>query len=285
DPFHQAGPKKEGSSRLAPHLIGEDAPPTDTLYDIAQKEKYYARPSLTLSPFSAVPNPESRLDTEMSQADGAFQVRVDVNYDSIITYGFPPEMASHILNEFQSFGRVLRFETGFYGRVPSESFNWLKIQYQGSWAAQNAVSRHLKAVGKYVVGVNPCQSFSTRASMDTKAVGKRPNDISNLTETEARQVQAGVGILLTIRSQGVGPEISPLARDATRARHSSLYDSWNQGGVGGAPLESSIITTLDDDTVAVSGRPPVKDQEDEDMVYILGRSLTSCGSIARSRQG
>ena len=206
-------------------------------------------------------------------------------YESIITYGFPPEMASHMLNEFRAFGRVIKYETGFYGRVSSESFNWLKIEYERTWAARNAVSRHLKAVGKYVVGVTPCRSFSARpsssaASMDTSADGEQG---SGLTQVEARQVQMGVGALLTLRSQGVGPDVSlSQSRTSALARHASLYDAWNQGGT---PLESPIPTPLDDDTAPAPGRPSVEDQEDEDMAYILGHSLTSCGSLARSRQG
>ncbi|KAF9933506.1 hypothetical protein BGZ67_004230 [Mortierella alpina] len=37
DPFQQTGPRRDGPSYLPPHLLGEDAPPAEALYDITHK--------------------------------------------------------------------------------------------------------------------------------------------------------------------------------------------------------------------------------------------------------
>ncbi|KAI7818503.1 hypothetical protein BC939DRAFT_462682 [Gamsiella multidivaricata] len=217
-----------------------------------------------------------------------------------------------MLNQFRSFGTVVRFETGFYGRSASESFNWLKIQYAAPWAARNATSRNLKAVGKIIVGVHPCRSFSTARpssfsspsmDMDTSTDGEQGafnwKSITNdLTETEAREVEAGVDMLLMMRTQGVGLETLSQSRTsqigATKARHASLYESWSQGGASvgsstSSPLSSTMAysgtTTLGDSAFGASTRKSSADQEDEDMAYILGRSLTSGGSLVRSARG
>ncbi|KAF9199486.1 hypothetical protein BGZ49_010375, partial [Haplosporangium sp. Z 27] len=309
DPFQQAGPSRDGNTRLAPHLIGEDAPPSDTLRDIAQKEKYYSVQTTTLSQF-ARPNQRFNTETEyMGNEEGSSSnatpaSRLDESFDSIITYGFPPEAASYMLNQFRAFGTIVRCETGSYGQVTSESFNWLKIQYGGAWAARNAVSRHLQSVGKFIVGVHACRSFSavstthpsqSSMSMDTSADGETGNGITtSLTDAEAREVEEGVDRLLRMRAQGLGSGSSQSRAntqiEATKARHASLGESWSQGGaaLGASQLSTNSMgysptRTLNDNTSTprVSG----VDQEDEDMAYILGRSLTSGGSLARSGRG
>ncbi|KAF9106432.1 hypothetical protein BGX27_009172 [Mortierella sp. AM989] len=311
DPFQQTGPSRDGNARLAPHLIGEDAPPADTLYDIAQKEKYYSHHTATLSQF-ATPNQNTRFNTEAEYPGGEegssndhSTSKVDDSFDSIITYGFPPEAASYMLNQFRSFGTIIRCETGFYGRVASESFNWLKIQYGGAWAARNAASRHLQAVGKFIVGVHACRSFSSTypylpsTSMDTSAdgeqgAGRRITD--DLTDAEAREVEEGVDRLLRMRAQGLSSSYSQSRTaaqvEATKARHASLSESWNQGAPALGASQSSSTSmgysptrTLSDSTSAAPARTALVDQEDEDMAYILGRSLTSGGSLARSNRG
>ncbi|KAI1315960.1 hypothetical protein EDD11_010599 [Mortierella claussenii] len=329
DTFQQTGPSRD--TRLAPHLIGEDAPPADTLYDIAQKEKYYSQPTATLSKFS-LPNQYHRSTSEGDYLDAAAPVSSlsargpDKGFDAVITYGFPPEAASYVLNQFRAFGTIVRYESGSYGQVPSESFNWLKIQYEGSWAARNATSRHLQAVGKFIVGVHACQSFSSASTsppstfnmaMDTTADGREQDqdqDITrDLTLEEAREVEAGVDTLLRMRAQGLGPDhleaggkVGAQANANTRARHTSLYESWSQGGgssslaahaAGVSPFQSILSSssstgysptrTLSDSLAGPSSNGGVNsmDQEDEDMAYILGHSLTSGGSLARSSRG
>src|SRR5690606_33507819 len=119
--------------------------------------------------------------------------------------------------------------------VESESFNWLKIQFGGMWAARNATSRHLKSVGKFVVGVQPCPSFSTRnptMTMDT-------NQGSELTEVEAKELEAGVETLLKMRAQGMSTDsVQIQTAAATKARHASLYESYSQGN--SAELNQSL---------------------------------------------
>ncbi|KAF9358425.1 hypothetical protein BGX26_001770 [Mortierella sp. AD094] len=308
DPFQQTGPSRDGNPRLAPHLIGEDAPPADTLYDIAQKEKYYSQHTATLSQF-ATPNTNTRFNTEADHlgggggsSNGTTPFKADEGFDSIITYGFPPEAASYMLNQFRAFGTIVRCETGSYGPVESESFNWLKIQYGGAWAARNAMSRHLQSVGKFIVGVHACRSFSTthpsNMSMDTsdddgEQQGSGYKITNDLTDAEAREVEEGVDRLLRMRAQGLNSSSSQSRTgaqvEATKARHASLNESWNQGtsalGASTSSMGYSPTRTLSDSTSGAPARTSTIDQEDDDMAYILGRSLTSGGSLVRSGRG
>ncbi|KAG0266258.1 hypothetical protein BG011_002955 [Mortierella polycephala] len=296
EPFVNGDPEwdKDGYSRLAPHLIGEDAPPADTLYDIAQKEKYYSQPASLLTSLQGS-SQDNRSDADTNQGTGSSTVfsasQTNASYDSVITYGFSPEATSYILNQFRAFGTIERYETGVYGRVESESFNWLKIQFGGMWAARNATSRHLKSVGKFVVGVQPCPSFSTRnptMAMDT-------NQASELTEAEAKELEAGVETLLKMRAQGLSADsVQIQAAAATKARHASLYESYSQGGSGGLnqslgqspfALGASSYTPASTLGESTSKRPSAHDPVDDDMAYILGHSLTSGGSLARSTRG
>ncbi|KAG0368030.1 hypothetical protein BGX24_002979, partial [Mortierella sp. AD032] len=319
--FQQA---QSSSSRVAPHLIGEDAPPTETLFDVAKKEKYYSRQAQAPTFDKATaPIQDTRTDSTMigasqgseaaslssSQTTSAFgNTSTNDGFDSIITYGFPPEATSYVLNQFRSFGMILRYESGVYGQVEAESFNWLKIQYTGAWAARNAVTRHLKSVGKFIVGVHACRSFgaqmqssSSDMSMDTTADGdihaRQTTTRSDLTEAEAREVQAGVDTLLRMRAQGLHADVghTHAAQNAsTRARHASLYESWSQGGgangLGQSQLGASVARFAGASTFGASGaeapaRPSAVDQGDDDMAYILSHSLTSGGSLARSGRG
>ncbi|KAF9902553.1 hypothetical protein EC991_004805 [Linnemannia zychae] len=308
--FQQA---QSTSSRMAPHLIGEDAPPAETLFDIAKKEKYYSRQAQGPTFDKAIaPIQDTRTDTTMngasqgseassysSQETAAFRNTLTSDgFDSIITYGFPPEATSYILNQFRSFGMIQRYESGVYGQVEAESFNWLKIQYSGAWAARNAVTRHLKSVGKFIVGVHACRSFSARKqssspdmAMDTSADGdinaRQTTTGADLTEAEAREVQAGVDTLLRMRAQGLHADVGhtqATENASTRARHTSLYESWSQGG-GANVLGQSQLGLSSGSAAGAPVRSSVVDQGDDDMAYILSHSLTSGGSLARSGRG
>ncbi|KAG0043779.1 hypothetical protein BGZ83_011047 [Gryganskiella cystojenkinii] len=299
DSFQQAGLNSNGTPRPPPHLVGEDAPPGETLDEIAHKEGYYSRPTSSLSQFRR-PLQDTRSDSEMgSAADSSMNgsranSTAEEPYDSIITYGFPPEAASYILNQFRDFGTITRQETGTYGHK-DDSFNWLKIQYSNAWSAKNACTRHLKPVGKFIVGVHACRSFSTRnhSAESAMAMDTSANDSSNsssvgadLTETESREISAGVDSLLRMRSSGqdlfsVSRGQSALAKSA---RQASLSESWNQGNnnssFGGFGQSLGFGES-------VSRRPTVVDTSassgDEDMAFILGHSLTSGGTIGRPR--
>ncbi|KAF9129954.1 hypothetical protein BGW39_003610 [Mortierella sp. 14UC] len=309
--FQQA---QSSSSRVAPHLIGEDAPPAETLFDIAKKEKYYSRQAQGPTfDKAAAPIQDTRADTtmngasqgseaaSMSSSQGAApfgNASTNDAFESIITYGFPPEATSYVLNQFRSFGMIQRYESGVYGQVEAESFNWLKIQYSGAWAARNAVTRHLKSVGKFIVGVHICRSFSAQKqfsspdmAMDTSADGditaRQTTPGAGLTEAEAREVQAGVDTLLRMRAQGLHADVGHTQATqsaSTRARHASLYESWSQGG-GANLLGQSQLGTSSGSAAGVPGRSSVVDQGDDDMAYILSHSLTSGGSLARSGRG
>ncbi|KAF9539457.1 hypothetical protein EC957_005379 [Mortierella hygrophila] len=300
--FQQA----ESSSRVAPHLIGEDAPPVETLFDVAKKEKYYSRQAPTFDKNTA-PLQDTRADTTMNGASqgeassSSFLVSsTNEGFDSIITYGFPPEATSYVLNQFRSFGMILRYESGVYGQVEAESFNWLKIHYNGAWAARNAITRHLKSVGKFIVGVHACPSFSAQKrqsssspdmSMDTRDDGDmsaRQTIGNELTEAEAREVQAGVDTLLRMRAQSLHADVgyTQSAQNAsTIARQASLYESWSQGSANALGQSQFGTSTLGGSGAGALARSSAMDQGEDDMAYILSHSLTSGGSLARSGRG
>ncbi|KAF9422518.1 hypothetical protein BGZ76_003772 [Entomortierella beljakovae] len=300
DSFQQSGPGREGNTRLAPHLMGDDAPPSDTLRDIAQKEKYYTTTLPQLATTNSRFNSGDLLNGEGS-GDSQSIPKVDDGFDSIITYGFPPEATSYMLNQFRAFGTIAKCESGSYGQVASESFNWLKIQYRGTWAARNATSRHLQSVGKFIVGVHACQSFTNRphhgdTSMDiTVDGGQGSGSIGQLSDSETREIEEGVIKLLKMRAQGLSSGSSNTRlggqMEATKARHASLSESWNHGNAGLNTSQSSTSSmgfsptrTLNDSTSSNVVRPSGLDQEDEEMAFILGRSLTS-GGLARPGRG
>ncbi|KAF9153950.1 hypothetical protein BG015_002256 [Linnemannia schmuckeri] len=295
----------ESSSRVAPHLIGEDAPPVETLFDVAKKEKYYSRQAPTFDKTTALLQ-DTRPDTNMTSASqgeasssSSLASSTNGGFDSIITYGFPPEATSYVLNQFRSFGMILRYESGVYGQVEAESFNWLKIHYNGAWAARNAVTRHLKSVGKFIVGVHACRSFSAQKqssssldmSMDTRDdddTSARQTIGNDLTEAEAREVQAGVDTLLRMRAQGLHADVgyTQSAQNAsTIARQASLYESWSQGSASALGQSQFGASSLGGSGAGASARSSAMDQGDDDMAYILSHSLTSGGSLARSGRG
>jgi hypothetical protein len=282
---------------MAPHLIGEDAPPVDTLFDVAKKEKYYSRQAPTFDK-KTVPLQDTRPDTTMGSASQGEASSTNDGFDSIITYGFPPEATSYVLNQFRSFGMILRYESGVYGQVEAESFNWLKIHYNGAWAARNAVTRHLKSVGKFIVGVHACRSFgaqkqstSSDMSMDTRDdsdMSARQTIGNDLTEAEAREVQAGVDTLLRMRAQGLHADVgyNQSAQNASaRARQASLYESWSQGSANALGQSQFGASTFGGSGSGAPARSSAMDQGEDDMAYILSHSLTSGGSLARSGRG
>ncbi|KAF9143164.1 hypothetical protein BGX30_001192 [Mortierella sp. GBA39] len=300
--FQQA----ESSSRVAPHLIGEDAPPVETLFDVAKKEKYYSRQAPTFDK-NTTPLQDTRPDTTMNGASqgeasssSSLVSSTNEGFDSIITYGFPPEATSYVLNQFRSFGMILRYESGVYGQVEAESFNWLKIHYNGAWAARNAITRHLKSVGKFIVGVHACPSFSAQKrqssssldmSMDTRDDGDtsaRQTIGNDLTEAEAREVQAGVDTLLRMRAQSLHADVgyTQSAQNAsTIARQASLYESWSQGSANPLGQSQFGTSTIGGSGAGALARSSAMDQGEDDMAYILSHSLTSGGSLARSGRG
>jgi len=230
-----------------------------------------------------------RSDSEMANAAGSSvgvnasaTTRSEELHDSIITYGFPPEAASYVLNQFRDFGSISRHETGSHGHK-DDSFNWLKIQYTSAWSAKNACSRHLKAVGKFIVGAHPCRSFSNQtAESSSSSMAMDTGASRDLTEAESREVGAGVDALLMMRTTGQDMTGS---RDQTAlaasARQASLAESWSQGSSGarastfGQSLGFGESVSRKVDTSAATG--------DEDMAFILGHSLTSGGTIGRPR--
>ncbi|KAF9578310.1 Nucleoporin nup35, partial [Lunasporangiospora selenospora] len=287
------GWEREAQPRVAPHLLGDDVPPAETLDDIAHKEGLYLRPALASSQLGSIPRGSSRTDIDMGGSD-ELSGRTDEPYDAIITYGFPPEATSYILNQFRSFGTVARYRSGTYGAKEFVSFNWLKIQYRTAWSAKNARSRHLKAVGRFLVGVNPCWSYS-RLQPDSMAMDDAMDEDSvesdQLMAVEARELEAGMDALLVISaSEAESAQSQSVA--ASRSRPSGLYQSWSQGGskptLGQSQQEQqrsafgpySSAPALSDTTT----RRQSMDSGEDDIASILGRSLTSGGgSFVRSR--
>ncbi|KAI8606065.1 hypothetical protein EDD21DRAFT_361915 [Dissophora ornata] len=324
EPFQSIEPMREAAPRLPQHLIGEDAPPIDTLYDIARKEKLYSRPLTEVS----VSN-QDRPDVDMGRlgesSSTSTALRNGEIYESIITYGFPEELASAMMQEFKFFGEIARFETGYYGRAGAESFNWLKIKFRDASAARRAVSRHLKPVGGFVVGVHPCSSFSDwmshrmgTATEQDQSLGLAQSVARDLTESEARDVLAGVDALLKLRAQGgargadlpMPPQEQARMQSQTEqlkrlAPHLTLLAETDRGMmmIGENLTEAHRLFPSSLNPMAVTetlnatptgfgfgfgGHMPtssaMEEDGDEEMALILGHSLTSGGSIARTQE-
>ncbi|KAG0037217.1 hypothetical protein BGZ82_002935 [Podila clonocystis] len=253
EPFIEANGNsgyRDAYPRQSTQQVSDDAPPQDTLDDLARKENFY-----------------------------------QTGYDTIITYGFPPDAASYILNQFRSFGTVIRHQTGIYSSK-KDAFNWLLIQYSSAWSAKNATSRHLKPVGKFYVGVFPYSPSTTVASPSAMDVDTREDELQ-LSLDDTLELQAGVNALMTMRDTAAVDASSPF---------SNLVKSTSQPAGMGPRLGQSQQQSFAASIFNESAAPPDEgrrmttvtnstgDSGEEDLAHILGHSLSAGGVFGRSRR-
>ncbi|KAF9428108.1 hypothetical protein BGZ94_003377 [Podila epigama] len=276
-----------------PHqLHGEDAPPTDTLDDLARKERFY---SVSRPVQFEAPKTDTRQEAS-SLAESS--VRQNDDYDTIITYGFPSEATSYMLNQFRAFGTVILHRAGTYGSN-KDVFDWLMIQYKSAWSAKNAVTRHLKPVGKYYVGVFPYRPTQTAApdSPSDMDVDVNENEL-HLSEADALGLQAGVNALMAMRDT-IGSDSTTFLSNQTKARQTGdlgasllgtsrlgLSQQKQQQSLASPFRESSqqLAQGVNEDAVPKTLTTGAGDSGEEDLSSILGHSLTAGGAFARPRR-
>ncbi|KAG0024250.1 hypothetical protein BGZ81_007768 [Podila clonocystis] len=282
EPFIEANGNsgyRDAYPRQSTQQVSDDAPPQDTLDDLARKENFYqvSRPILF-----ETPKADTRQDPHI--AAGSTE-RAKSGYDTIITYGFPPDAASYILNQFRSFGTVIRHQTGIYSSK-KDAFNWLLIQYSSAWSAKNATSRHLKPVGKFYVGVFPYSPSTTVASPSAMDVDTWEDELQ-LSLDDTLELQAGVNALMTMRDTasvdasllfsnlakstsqpaGIGPRLGQSQQQSFAA---SIFNE-----SAAPPDEGRRMTTITNST---------GDSGEEDLAHILGHSLSAGGVFGRSKR-
>ncbi|KAG0078086.1 hypothetical protein BGZ92_001638 [Podila epicladia] len=285
EPFIEANGNsgyRDAYPRQSTQQVSDDAPPQDTLDDLARKENFYqvSRPIRFETP---------KVDTRQDQHISAGSTeRAKAGYDTIITYGFPADAASYILNQFRSFGTVIRHQTGIYSSN-KDAFNWLLIQYSSAWSAKNATSRHLKPVGKFYVGVFPYSPSATVASPSAMDVDTRENELQ-LSLDDTLELQAGVNALMTMRDTAAMDASSPysnLAKSATQPvglGHSRLGQSQQQSFAASIFNESPAPQPLDEGRRTAAATNSTGDSGEEDLAHILGHSLSAGGVFGRSRR-
>ncbi|KAG0363650.1 hypothetical protein BG005_009068 [Podila minutissima] len=273
--------ERDAYPRQSTQQVSDDAPPQDTLDDLARKENFYqvSRPIRF-----ETPKVDNRQDQHISAGSTE---RAKAGYDTIITYGFPTDAASYILNQFRSFGTVIRHQTGIYSSK-KDAFNWLLIQYSSAWSAKNATSRHLKPVGKFYVGVFPYSPSATMASPSAMDVDTREDELQ-LSLDDALELQAGVNALMTMRDTAAVDASSPysnLAKSTSQPvglGHSRLGQSQQQS-FAASIFNESAAPQLDEGRRTTAVTSITGDSGEEDLAHILGHSLSAGGVFGRSRR-
>ncbi|KAF9297583.1 hypothetical protein BGZ74_009767, partial [Mortierella antarctica] len=284
EPFIEANGNsgyRDAYPRQSTQQVSDDAPPQDTLDDLARKENFYqvSRPIRF-----ETPKVDNRQDQHISAGSTE---RAKAGYDTIITYGFPTDAASYILNQFRAFGTVIRHQTGIYSSK-KDAFNWLLIQYSSAWSAKNATSRHLKPVGKFYVGVFPYSPSATVASPSAMDVDTREDELQ-LSLDDALELQAGVNALMTMRDTAAVDASSPysnLAKSTSQPvglGHSRLGQSQQQS-FAASIFNESAAPQLDEGRRTTAVTSITGDSGEEDLAHILGHSLSAGGVFGRSRR-
>ncbi|KAG0347209.1 hypothetical protein BG004_008187 [Podila humilis] len=321
--FQQDGSDlRDAYPRQANQQLSDDAPPQDTLDDLARKESFYQlpRPIQFESPKS-----DTRQETFTPTRATAQQSKAE--YDTVITFGFPAEAASYILNQFRSFGTVIRHRTGLYSSN-RDAFNWLMIQYNSVWAAKNASTRHLKPMGKFYVGVFPYPPRDPAASTLTVLPDASAMDVDmiendlGLSEAETLELNARVNALMAMRdlvnsgmvdlskSQWNGPSSESRQRlgrsqqefgasffrgSTSRQEQQQLLDelgrsrsnpSNNSDGISNNSnvAVGATVTSAGVATSSTARNIVAGDAGEEDLSFLLGHSISSGGAFGRSQR-
>ncbi|KAG0336482.1 hypothetical protein BG000_006533 [Podila horticola] len=284
EPFIEANGNsgyRDAYPRQSTQQVSDDAPPQDTLDDLARKENFYqvSRPIRF-----ETPKADTRQDPHISAGSTE---RTKDGYDTIITYGFPADAASYILNQFRSFGTVIRHQTGIYSSN-KDAFNWLLIQYSSAWSAKNATGRHLKPIGKFYVGVFPYSPATTAASPSAMDVDSREDELQ-LSLDDALELQAGVNALMMMRDAAATDASSPfsnLAKSTSQTSgpgHSRFGLSQPQS-FAASIFNESAAPQLDEGRRTTAATNSTGDSGEDDLAHILGHSLSAGGVFGRSRR-
>ncbi|KAG4305099.1 hypothetical protein PORY_001269 [Pneumocystis oryctolagi] len=141
----------------------EDAPPTESLYDIGGgniiRDLEPNSPS-SENKFNSTPDSSVRLKETPSKPSAT--------PTSVILFGFPATLTSHVISHFSRYGEILDHSTT--DNPISTGSNWLRITYADEEAANKAVSSNGTIIGgTYMVGCifAPVDETKTDKDMDT----------------------------------------------------------------------------------------------------------------------
>ncbi|KAG5440729.1 hypothetical protein PCK2_000165 [Pneumocystis canis] len=136
------GTPKMGSGRgKAGHKVqGEDAPPTESLYDVGS--------SIVRDLESSSPSSENKFNST-SDSSGWFKDASSKlsssGSTSVILFGFPATLTSHVIAHFSRYGEIL--DHSATDNPISTGSNWLKVTYADEEAANKAVSSNGTIIG------------------------------------------------------------------------------------------------------------------------------------------
>ncbi|KAG5520102.1 hypothetical protein PMAC_001178 [Pneumocystis sp. 'macacae'] len=134
-------PKSNPRKGKAGHkVLEEEAPPTESLYDIEGGSIIK-----DLEPNS--PSSENKLSVRQKEISS----KPSTIPTSVILFGFPATLTSHVISHFSRYGEIL--DHSATENPISTGSNWLKITYADEEAANKAVSSNGTIIGgTYMVG-------------------------------------------------------------------------------------------------------------------------------------
>ncbi|KTW32069.1 FG-nucleoporin NUP53 [Pneumocystis jirovecii RU7] len=156
-------PKSNPKKGKAGHkVLEEEAPPTESLYDIEGG-------SIIRDLESNSPSSENKftLTPELSVRQKEIPSKPSAVPTSVILFGFPATLTSHVISHFSRYGEIL--DHSATENPISTGSNWLKITYADEEAANKAVSSNGTIIGgTYMVGCifAPVDETKTDKDMD-----------------------------------------------------------------------------------------------------------------------
>jgi hypothetical protein len=154
-PMDRRGDAKKGAS------VQSQAPPTQSIYDLIGEPNTSVNESIQLGPTTPPQTPfrltalTSTSSTQRSiDASDQFTPaapRIEVHDRWITVFGFNPTAIPAILQQFQSYGEVIKVRHG-----PTNA-NWIHLQYRTKLQALKALEKNGRTLnGTLMIGVVPC---------------------------------------------------------------------------------------------------------------------------------
>ena len=200
------GTPKPFQSRRVNHFGPDDLPPTESIYDVglspyttdAKSARREGRQSHVNSDLRRQTSIRSNFATNNlsslnKQEQGSEPQTVP---RSVIVFGFPPSLATAIIDHFARFGTILeKFEMS-NGRSPSKDSgqtpilsgrNWLRITYEDPSSAERALAENGTMIAGYAIGCVPLDS-SNYQEYGNASENSIIANISSPTDTDESQV-------------------------------------------------------------------------------------------------
>ncbi|EEB08438.2 nucleoporin Nup40 [Schizosaccharomyces japonicus yFS275] len=147
-------------NRLGAGAAVEDAPPTQSIYDFPTSRQSHAL-RLDSAPVSTLPvQSKSTLLTNTTVSAPPPNQQSQNQSTSVIVFGFPPALTTHVLNEFSRFGPITNHtamakngEGASYNSQINAQGNWVQLTYANLEAAARAVQANGTIIAdSYMVG-------------------------------------------------------------------------------------------------------------------------------------